>query len=206
MMKNLIVPEINVTEQVFGFMDSIPAHSIDHNSWPVYSTDCSAKVAIAHAGDTLYVKYYVVETSLKVITREANSAVHKDNCVELFVSFGSDLNYYNMEFNCLGAGKIAYGSGRHERVFLEPHLISQVITNVSLKTIENKFHWELMLGIPSRVFKFNNLSSFKGQEGKVNFYKCGDDLPEPHFLSWNKIETENPDFHQPAFFGNIVFN
>ena len=41
---------------------------------------------------------------------------------------------------------------------------------------------------------------------KVNFYKCGDLLPEPHFICWNKVETTDPDFHQPDFFAPVVFD
>ena len=205
-MKSLVIPRITVTENVFGFMDSLPAHHIDHNSWPAFETDCSARVVIAYGSNTLFVKYYVVESKLKVLSREINSAVNKDNCVELFLSFGNDANYYNLEFNCLGAGKIAYGENRDNRVLLDPGLVSQIDTDISLETIGNRCHWELMLSIPSRVFKFNNVNFSEGQEGKANFYKCGDDLPQPHFLSWNRIETERPDFHQPSFFGSVIFS
>ncbi len=40
---------------------------------------------------------------------------------------------------------------------------------------------------------------------KANFYKCGDELQTPHFLSWNPIEIEKPDFHRPDFFGTLRF-
>jgi Carbohydrate-binding family 9 len=45
----------------------------------------------------------------------------------------------------------------------------------------------------------------EGKKCKANFYKCGDKLAQPHFLAWNRIETPEPDFHQPAFFGDIEF-
>lgn len=39
----------------------------------------------------------------------------------------------------------------------------------------------------------------------ANFYKCGDDLPAPYYLSWNKIIAPKPDFHYPDFFwGNNI--
>ncbi|MGH2565575.1 MAG: carbohydrate-binding family 9-like protein, partial [Ginsengibacter sp.] len=41
---------------------------------------------------------------------------------------------------------------------------------------------------------------------KVNFYKCGDKLPKPHFLTWNTVETEDPDFHAPEYFGSMEFS
>jgi hypothetical protein len=42
-------------------------------------------------------------------------------------------------------------------------------------------------------------------EIKANFYKCGDELQTPHFLSWNPIEIDQPDFHRPDFFGTLEF-
>ena len=38
-----------------------------------------------------------------------------------------------------------------------------------------------------------------------NFYKCGNQLPKPHFLSWNPIPTDNVQFHCPEFFGELDF-
>jgi hypothetical protein len=45
----------------------------------------------------------------------------------------------------------------------------------------------------------------KGKTCRANFYKCGDDLPEPHFLSWNNIIADKPDFHLPQYFGTLTF-
>jgi len=39
----------------------------------------------------------------------------------------------------------------------------------------------------------------QGRLFKANFYKCGDELPLPHYLSWNPIYTETPDFYRPDF-------
>ncbi len=62
--------------------------------------------------------------------------------------------------------------------------------------------WELRLDIPASVF---GLPAFPGLEARGNFYKCGDLLPEPHFLSWAPIATPRPDFHRPEFFDKMVF-
>ena len=37
-----------------------------------------------------------------------------------------------------------------------------------------------------------------------NFYKCGDATLLPHYLSWSQIDTEQPDFHRPEFFGELL--
>ncbi|MFR4039417.1 MAG: carbohydrate-binding family 9-like protein, partial [Butyricimonas faecalis] len=38
-----------------------------------------------------------------------------------------------------------------------------------------------------------------------NIHKCGNKLPHPHFVTWNPIPTEKPDFHRPEFFGTLIF-
>jgi hypothetical protein len=73
--------------------------------------------------------------------------------------------------------------------------------------IENKSgKWELSLVIPIDVFLLNKLNTLDGLDAKGNFYKCGDNLKVPHFLSWNPIENEKPNFHLPQFFGKILFS
>ena len=39
----------------------------------------------------------------------------------------------------------------------------------------------------------------------MNVYKCGDNLSQPHFLSWQPIHTDKPNFHVPQFFGEVEF-
>ena len=65
--------------------------------------------------------------------------------------------------------------------------------------------WEVALIIPYSVFFKHQIDSLDGKEIKANFYKCGDELQTPHFLSWNPIQIEQPDFHRPDFFGTLEF-
>lgn len=65
--------------------------------------------------------------------------------------------------------------------------------------------WELTLMIPLEVFSYHQINSLKGRQSKVNFFKCGDELPEPHFLAWRNIIAASPDFHLPDFFGTMHF-
>ena len=47
-------------------------------------------------------------------------------------------------------------------------------------------------------FDMNHCDYIKG-----NFYKCGDKTEMKHYLSYFKVETEQPDFHCPEFFEKI---
>ena len=64
--------------------------------------------------------------------------------------------------------------------------------------------WELALVIPATVFSKYPICLEEGGRLRANFYKCGDDLPVPHFVSWNPITTEKPNFHRPECFGELV--
>ena len=49
------------------------------------------------------------------------------------------------------------------------------------------------------------ITDFGGRTLHGNFYKCGDLLQVPHFLSWNPIQLPKPCFHCPEFFGELIF-
>ena len=66
-------------------------------------------------------------------------------------------------------------------------------------------NWEVALVIPYTVFFKHHITSLDGKIITANFYKCGDELQTPHFLSWNPIKIEKPDFHRPDFFGTLEF-
>ncbi|WP_431217920.1 carbohydrate-binding family 9-like protein [Puia sp. P3] len=65
--------------------------------------------------------------------------------------------------------------------------------------------WSLALYIPTSLFIHDKLPTLSGIHATANFYKCGDECPEPHYLAWNNIGTPAPDFHQPRYFGELVF-
>ena len=65
--------------------------------------------------------------------------------------------------------------------------------------------WEVALVIPYSAFFMHNITSLDGKAIRANFYKCGDKLQTPHFLSWNPIDLEKPNFHCPEFFGMLRF-
>jgi hypothetical protein len=189
--------------------DRTPYHPIAIEPWKTKFFECSAGFRIAHFGDRLFIKYKVKEPFLSVKKRRVNELVNKDNCVEFFLAFENDHGYYNFEINCLGSIKAAFGNNRKHRRFLPASVLNSIEDNITL-SINNlntdKFiSWELCLTLNASDFCFHQQASFSGLSGKVNFTKCGDNLPNPHYLTWANIIAEKPDFHQPGFFGEIVF-
>ena len=65
--------------------------------------------------------------------------------------------------------------------------------------------WNLMIAIPVTAYWKSDLGSFNGISARANFYKCGDNMSMPHFLSWSPVKTDNPNFHLPEFFDKLDF-
>jgi hypothetical protein len=123
---------------------------------------------------------------------------------------GDGDRYYNFEFNAIGTILAAYGKDRHERTPLPGDLLDRIVTLPSLGRkplgiIEGPVRWELQVSIPREVLTYTPLSDLSGTDGYANFYKCGDKLDHPHYLSWNPVLTETPDFHTPRYFRHLSF-
>lgn len=189
-------------------MDHLPKMSIGYDPWPQYPHQVKAAFAIAHRGNEIILKYYIEEAHVRAAA-VANGDVHKDSCVELFIAFGDDPDYYNLEFNCIGWSKTGYGPNRDSRTPLSVAAVNAIITTTNIRSRlverERTFAWELTIVLPAAVFCYHKISSFSGVKAKANFYKCGDDMPAPHFLTWRPVHSATPDFHRREDFADIHF-
>jgi Carbohydrate-binding family 9 len=193
---------------VSAFLDTCPFHPIDARPWPAWPATVRARFALAHNGDSLFLKFVVAEKYVRATYRHTNEPVYRDSCVEFFLAPGDRQHYYNLEFNCLGTCLVGYGTKvKAERHHLPANLIATIQRLALLKAgaADGLLAWELTVAIPREVFCYHPLPTLQGLKGSANFYKCGDDLPEPHFLAWNDIKAPAPDFHLPEFFGEILF-
>lgn len=193
--------------KVSDLLNQVKRHHIGFSPWTMFSAgNITTDFAIAHAQDCLILKYYVKEPFSKATYFEANAPVYKDSCVEFFIGFNGEPEYYNFEFNNAGACLLGYGSGK-QRALLSPSLIHSIKYVRAFKsTGENDLiHWELTLLIPFTVLCFHHISSISGMKCRGNFFKCGDDLPVPHYYAWSNVISATPEFHLPDFFGRIDF-
>lgn len=180
-------------------------------NWPeAYPYKPSMDFAIAHTGDALLIHYRVTEQSVRAVATEDHQRIWEDSCAEFFCMPADDGIYYNMECNCTGKLLLAAGRDRHERT-KAPATVMQGVdrwTSLGPEPFDTRLTpttWELALRLPLSVFFQHQIESLDGLTVQGNVYKCGDLLPVPHFVSWNPILTEKPDFHRPEFFGQIQF-
>ena len=192
---------------------------IDVAQWPERNNGYNPEVRfrIAYSQQMLFIEYYVKEANIKALySEDKESKPFKDSCCEFFFSPECNNNYYNMELNCIGKGtfafrrggrkgpKIAYGEEIMKRIFRYSTL-GEAPIETSVKENGELFEWKLTVAIPLECFTETPMNELKGKTMRANFYKCGDDMPKPHFLTWNRIELEKPDFHTPDFFGALTF-
>lgn len=191
--------QVNKTLASSGF-----SGKIDQINWKAYSYKPEVSFHLAHNNQHLFILYKVKEKNTRAKYINDNDAVWEDSCVEAFFSKDINEGYFNFEVTCIGTALVGYGQGRENRTHLGEARMKTIKRASSLgKDIIGKDNvngdWWLQLAIPLEI-----LGVKKGQALQANFYKCGDECKVPHFLSWQPISTPKPDFHQPAFFAELI--
>ncbi len=214
-MKELFIKQINpgktasLKEAGHLLETQTVTNQIDVINWAKYSYKPKLSFRIGHTGNEIWLKYYVTEKYILARETKLNGSVHKDSCVEFFVSVDG-INYYNFEFNCIGTIHLAHGPVRSNRQFTAEEVLKKIeiestLGNQPFEERTGNFEWEMMIRIPVECFSFDKIKSLSGLKATANFYKCADDTTEPHFVTWNPVKTENPDYHRPEFFGKVLF-
>lgn len=179
-------------------------------NWKGYDYKPDVSLAITYSDHEIFLKYFIKENYFKAEKTETNQMVCEDSCVEFFISPENDGIYYNLEFNGIGTCLLGTGTGRENSRRADPEIISKIrrMTSVGTKPVSEKsgeFAWAITIAIPFEVFFHHNVKELKGKTFRANFYKCGDKLEVPHYVTWSPVATENPDYHQPEYFGLLKF-
>lgn len=177
------------------------AAAIDQYPW--HAPDAghpASSVRLLHDKEGLWVRFDTEEAHICATYTQPNDPVCRDSCVEFFFTPNlMDEKYLGFEINPLGTLLISVGTGPRDLTYLED--------DRSLFPVETSYtgaasgHWAIQYFIPYAFIRkhFSSVTdTYKG-----NFMKCADGSPAPHHGCWNRIETERPQFHVPAFFGRI---
>ncbi len=203
--------EIPSMEEVSALLDEQgDGHPIETINWESHLYKPSVRFNMAWGDREIYIKYYVREDHVKAEKSRTNEMVCEDSCVEFFVSPSDDGIYYNFEFNPIGTGLMGAGHGRADSVRADPAVVEGIRRLTSMgdrpfPEISGDIGWSLTLAIPLSAFFHHRVENLAGKSFRANFYKCGDRLTTPHYVTWNPVGTEKPDYHQPAFFGILKF-
>ncbi len=184
--------------------------AIDKQNWLVSGYKPKASVNIGYNETELFLKFSVEEDAIRATYTENNSKVSQDSCCELFVSPDANDCYYNFEFSCIGTMLMGYRKMGEAATRPNTEVMEQVRRQSSLGSQpfgvkEGLFCWTLTVAIPLTAFFLHKLTSLKKCDFTANLYKCGDELPKPHYLSLFPINIDKPSFHRPDYFGRLHF-
>ena len=194
-MKLLDIPKIKVDMRVQAqdvpavlSANQVPFQSVECVNWKEYPYRPLMEFRVAHTGDCILIHYRVTEDSLRAVAPHDNGRVWEDSCAEFFMQPDEESGmYYNFECNCAGTLLVEYGKpGEREHAPL--NVVKSVDRWASLGRAPfqervGKYSWELALVIPVSALFHDDIVSLDGKEMRANFYKCGDLLQTPHFLS-----------------------
>jgi len=198
-------------EEISTWMDDkCRKNPIDLVNWVEFEYKPEVFFAIAYSTNEFFLKFYVTENYFKAEKTDSNQEVYEDSCVEFFVLPEDDGVYYNLEFNGIGTCLFGSGTGRNDNKKADPEVISRIrrLCSAGIYPIKEKvgeYSWTITIAIPFGIFQNHSIKELRGKKFRANFYKCGDKLTVPHYLTWNHVRTEKPDFHQPEHFGTLIF-
>jgi len=215
-MKKLHVPFFpkisgkNLTETAAIVSENGESDMIENVNWPAqFPYKPLTEFTLLRSDESLFILFNVRGNLLKAVYSDDQSPVHKDSCVEFFCRIPGSEYYTNFEFNCIGTCSASRRKSRTEDVkefsMAEMQTIKRLpsIGRRAFNEMQGNFEWDLTVEIPFVLMGIDPANLPVSIQ--ANFYKCADDTDSPHFVSWNAITTEQPDFHCPQFFGQLDF-
>ena len=177
--------------------NSVPELEADRILW---KPDCGIRAfgQFCHDAQHLYVRLRAAEAQIRAEYREPLSPVYQDSCLEFFFMPEGGDRYFNFEINPNGCLWIGFGHSREDSTVLYRSGMEQ---RFDIRTGRTRDGWEVFYRIPLSFLRlFLPDFAFAGIL-RANVYKCGDLTAHEHYLSWNPVTSETPDFHRPADFG-----
>lgn len=183
--------------------DKLPVAPIDNYLWSdVRSIVPSAQLGWDESG--LYVRLQAVEPEILCRFDGDLDPVCQDSCLEFFFCpEGEGDLYFNFEVNPNGSFYVGYGRTSPARCRLYRKNWKQLLQAEPFRT-ENG--WGITYKVPVEIIRWY-VPDFKLEAGMTirgNFFKCGDDTAQEHYMSWNAVDVPHPNFHLPDYFGRIT--
>lgn len=169
----------------------------------------SAEAKMSYDDDFIYVIYRVKDRYVRSITEKINGPVWKDSAVEFFFSPEADnpINYFNLEINCGGTPLLHHKKNRPTVEDIQKIEIKASLPKVVDPEIKQPITWTISFKIPLNMLeKYTNVVRPKpGVAWRANFYKIAEINTNPHYITWNEVKNDKPQFHLPKFFGILKF-
>lgn len=183
--------------------NAIPWLYMENQQW-MPETDIRAGAQICYSESGLHVHMRAWEEHIRAEHTELLSMVCEDSCMELFFSpEADDPRYFNVEMNPNGCMYLGFATNRFDLI----RLIGQGTDPLQDKQVNMLSDgWELFYTFPLSLLRqfFPGYTLEPGKKLRANCYKCGELTDPVHFITWNKIDSAEPDFHLREQFGEMV--
>lgn len=193
---------------MFSWSD-IATDKINVFNWDKFKGyDPKAEFQMAHNDKNIFIRLTAHNDYIVSQCKNTNDMVCCDSCMEAFFIIPSCPDtYFNFEFNSDGVMFLGCGKSRSGRTTVDPEIIKSYVTVMAESEAipqTQRGTWRVTAIINKEIFPVLVGTKFASGKGKGSFYKCGDRVI-PHFIAWNRIATDHPDFHRPEFFGELIF-
>ncbi len=161
---------------------------------------------LTHDDNNLIINFDVFENELRRETSSNNSKVYEDSCVEIFLQNINSKKYLNFEISASSYMLIGKGENRNNRKKFDNNIIDTIKRKVIIYCDKkNNVHWSLKIYLDLYKWDLVEKKDISKQKIKANFYKCGDKLKTPHYLTLFNVDTKEPNFHNPTSFQELLF-
>lgn len=172
-----------------------------------------AKAKMMYDAENLYFIFRVHDRYVSSLVKDYNGPVSGDACVEFFFSPDTQypLRYFNLEINAGGTPLMRY-NGETRKPFTDADMdeleIAHSLPAVIDPPINDSVTWTIECRIPlSALARYGVVTKPQpGVSWRANFYKTASKSTNPHYITWSPVQHEVPNFHLPAYFGQLVFN
>lgn len=191
-----------VVDQLF----ELPETKLDCVNWSEYPYKPSVTVRLGYSSSALAILFEVEEEHLRAVTMDDCGPVWEDSCCEFFMADPAGNGYFNFEMNCVGTLLAAKRKSQTDYEFLNEAQMAEIqrfssLPHAPIDSVgEGQKYWVAEV-IPFSILGFGEAP----KSIKANFYKCGDNCQDPHYLSWAPIDLPSPCFHCPEFFQEVTF-
>ncbi len=180
---------------------NIPTLPIDKVLW-TEKTDITAQGQLCYDNENLYVHLSAVEKEIRAENTEPLSPVYEDSCLEFFFKFDNTDNYFNFEINPNGCLCTQFGPRKTDRINIVREDCAEYF---DIKTNRTADGWECYYRIPLRYIRLFYPDYNFGGDITANMYKCGNKTANKHYIAWQPIDLDDPNFHCPEYFGRMRF-
>lgn len=198
-MKTYTIKKVN---KAFNWND-IPTLEVSEIMW-LPDAGIGMKQQLCYDDTAIYVHQMAIESNIRAEEKEQLSAICNDSCMEFFIDFAGDGRYFNFEINSIGNMYLGFGKERASRMRM---ILKKPVERFEIKTSLTDDGWEVFYKIPMDFIRtfYPGYELCSGTKVRANCYKCGDKTVVPHYLAWNPLTIDTPDYHRPQDFGEMIF-